>query len=115
VGLLTRAIDAAPLGAELKVIVDRQEDEASITIESTIDADHSAPSVAAPEHLSSDLTSFFARRFLGANGGRLVEGSPDTGGRGKMLSIHLPCLILARSPHPGYSRAQNNIREGDAP
>ena len=90
VGLLTATIDAARPATELRLSVDRIDDNAVITIgaDAVANAGHALP----PASLNTqELTLLFARRFLAAQGGRLdVNAEPLP--QGSLRVIH-PLLV----------------------
>jgi hypothetical protein len=93
VGLLTAAIDETQAGGEVPVKIDRVGDEVAVSIGSNAGYDdiHDAPDLSRRPTLRfqpKELTLFFAREFLAANGGRLTfdNVSQPQGS----LTIHYP-------------------------
>jgi signal transduction histidine kinase len=95
VGLVTAALDNVPAGTELKLSIDRRENDAVISIGS----DAGYGEIQGIEELwqrpqgrlrPRELTLLFARQFLAANGGRL-EINPDSA-PGGALHLYYPCM-----------------------
>jgi len=93
VGLLTAAIDETQVGGEVPVKIDRVGDDVAVSIGSNAGYDdfHEAPDLSRRPTLRfqpKELTLFFAREFLAANGGRLtVDNVSQPQGS---LTIHYP-------------------------
>ena len=106
VGLLIAAIDEAPHGSTLLLSVIRIDDDAVISVdtdagygESSLTEDPGRPSRLLPK----ELTLIFARRFLGANGGRLQICPRSAASPRGALHLHYPIDIASMAATPTKS------------